>query len=103
MRRAHSLSKEISILIKGGANRGQIVACVRQLLALRIVINPVFVFSLRKLALAQAHNIHAVEAQALYVANLRKEYAVPAAEAQSKLHLPQGSCSRLFHWLSVSL
>ena len=90
LRRTHSLSKEISILIKGGANRGQIIACIRQLLAFRIVINPVFVFSLRKLALAQAHNIHAVKAQALYVANLRKEYAVPAAEVQSKLHLSQG-------------
>ena len=90
LRRTHSLSKEIGILIKGRANRGQIIACVRQLLAFRIVINPVFVFSLRKLALAQAHNINAVEAQALYVANLRKEYAVPAAEAQSKLHLSQG-------------
>ena len=90
LRRTHSLSEEIGILIKGGANRGQIIACVRQLLAFRIVINPVFVFSLRELALAQAHNIHAVEAQALYVANLRKKYAVPAAEAQSKLHLSQG-------------
>ena len=89
LRRTHSLSKEIGILIKGGANRGQIIACIRQLLTLRIVINPVFVFSLREFALAQAHNIHAVKAQALYVANLRKEYAVPAAEAQSKLHLPQ--------------
>ena len=89
LRRRHRLRKKARILRVGLRRRRQNNISSRQLAALLIVINPVLILRLRKLAVTQAHNIYMVKAQAGDVDNRGNQHAVLPSMLKHDFRLQQ--------------
>ena len=87
--RRHRLRKKARILRVGLRRRRQNHISSRQLAALLIVINPVLILRLRKLAVTQAHNIYMVKAQAGDVDNRGNQHAVLPSMLEHDFRLQQ--------------
>ena len=103
LRRRHRLRKEARILRVGLRRRRQNYISSRQLAALLIVINPVLILRLRKLAVTQAHNIYMVKAQAGDVDNRGNQHAVLPSMLKHDFRLQQRLLPQLAEILQGNL